>query len=179
MLVSHTEELRQILQLQQQNLFQHLAEEESRSQGFVTMQHSLEILQQMHDLAPAVIIKDNEQVVAYALSMLKECRHLMPELSSMFELFDRLGWKGKPLNEYRYYVVGQICVAKAYRGMGLAEALYRHHRQVYQQRFDLFLTEIATRNTRSIKAHEKVGFQIIHIHKDVLDEWAIVGWDWS
>ena len=38
----------------------------------------------MHDLAPAVIIKDNDQVVAYALTMLRECRQLIPDLEPMF-----------------------------------------------------------------------------------------------
>ncbi len=178
-LVNNTEELQQILQLQKENLIQHLAEDESRSQGFVTMHHSPEILLRMHEMAPSVIIKDNERLVAYALTMLKECRDLVPALQSMFDLFDILSWKNKPLNSYRYYVMGQICVAKQYRGKGLVNELYRYHKDIYSPKFDLFLTEIATRNHRSLKAHQTAGFQTIHIYRDHLDEWAVVGWDWS
>ncbi len=178
-LVNNTEELQQILQLQKENLVQFITEDESRSQGFVTMHHSPEVLLRMHEMAPSVIIKDNDRLVAYALTMLKECRHLVPALQSMFDLFDNLSWKNKPLNSYRYYVMGQICVAKQYRGKGLVNELYQYHKTIYSTQFDLFLTEIATRNHRSLKAHEKAGFQTIHIYRDHLDEWAVVGWDWS
>lgn len=172
-----TEELQQILRLQQENLQQNIDEGEMRSQGFVTLRHDLVILDQMHRMAPSVIIKDDDQVVAYALTMLKECRQLIPDLESMFALFEKLNWKNKPLNDYRFYVMGQICVAKAYRGQGLFEQLYKHHKEIYQPQFDLFLTEVATRNTRSLRAHEKVGFKIIHTYHDALDEWAVLAWD--
>jgi GNAT superfamily N-acetyltransferase len=133
----------------------------------------------MHDLAPTVIIKDGDKVVAYALTMLIECRQLMPDLEPMFALLDTLSWKNKPLNDHRFYVMGQICIAKACRGQGLFEQLYEHHKKIFQPRFDLFITEISTRNHRSLRAHEKVGFKPIHTHRDKLDEWRIVAWDGS
>jgi len=178
-LTSTTDELQQILHLQQQNLRQHIDEVEMKSQGFVTLHHDLWVLQQMHELAPTVIIKDNDQVVAYALTMLKECRQLIPDLESMFALLDQLSWNNKPLNDYRFYVMGQVCVARPYRGQGLFDELFRHHKKIYQSQFDLFITEIATRNTRSVRAHERVGFKTIHSHRDELDEWVVVGWDWN
>ena len=178
-LTTTTEELEQILDLQEQNLRHHVDEIEMKSQGFVTIHHDLSTLRLMHDLAPTVIIKDNDQVVAYALTMLKECRELIPDLETMFALLDQLYWNDKPLNDYRYYVMGQVCVSKPYRGMGLFDELFRHHKKIYGQRFDLFITEIATRNVRSMRAHERVGFKTIHIHRDELDEWAVVGWDWD
>jgi hypothetical protein len=178
-LVSTTDELQQILQLQQQNLRQHVNEAQMKSQGFVTLQHDIKILQQMHELAPSVIIKDHDQVVAYALTMLRDCRQLIPNLESMFASLDQLYWNNKPLNDYRFYVMGQVCVAGQYRGQGLFDELFRHHKKIYQSQFDLFVTEIATRNTRSVRAHERVGFKTIHTHRDELDEWIVVVWDWA
>ena len=178
-LTSSTAELRQILKLQQENLVQHIDETEIKSQGFVTLRHDLKILEQMHRLAPTVIIKDDDTVVAYALTMLQECRQLIPDLEAMFALLDQLSWNDKPLHEYSFYVMGQVCIDKQYRGQGLFDELYRHHKKIYQPRFDLFITEIATRNHRSIRAHERVGFKTIHTHRDELDEWAVVGWDWD
>jgi RimJ/RimL family protein N-acetyltransferase len=96
----------------------------------------------------------------------------------MFSLLDNLSWNHKPLHEYSFYVMGQVCIAKEYRGQGLFDELYTHHKKIYQPKFDLFITEIATRNHRSIRAHERVGFKTIHTHRDELDEWAVVGWDW-
>lgn len=178
-LATTTEDLQQILDLQRQNLAGNIDESEMRLQGFVTLRHSLKKLQQMHDLAPSVVIKDNSKVAAYALTMLKECRQIIPDLEPMFRLFDSLKWNDKSLNSYSFYVMGQVCIHNDYRGKGLFEQLYFHHKKIYSSKFELFLTEIATRNHRSLKAHKKVGFKTIHIHQDNLDEWAVVGWDWS
>ena len=178
-LTNSMDELQQILLLQDENLIQNIDGAEMQSQGFVTLHHSLAILKQMHSLAPSVIIKDNEKVIAYALTMLRECRLLMPDLEPMFALLDNLNWNNKPLKYYRFYVMGQICIAKDYRGQGFFEKLYQHHKKIYEPQFDIFITEISTRNQRSLRAHEKVGFKIIHTHRDILDEWVVVGWDWS
>jgi hypothetical protein len=178
-LTQSAEELSQILQLQQENLIENIDGDEMQSQGFVTLRHDFETLKQMHDLAATVIIKDDDKVVAYALTMLKECRQLIPDLEPMFALFDNLSWHNKALNQYHFYVMGQVCIAKAYRGKGLFEQLYAHHKNVYKSRFDLLVTEISTRNHRSLRAHEKVGFATIHTHRDSLDEWKVVGWGWS
>jgi RimJ/RimL family protein N-acetyltransferase len=177
--VQHRTELEQILALQRKNLKQELPEEEMRSQGFVTLRHELAALEQMHALAPSIIAHQGRELVAYALMMPRECRALMPVLAPMFELFDRLEYRDKPLNEHRFYVMGQICIDKAHRGKGLFELLYLKHRELYQQRFDFIITEIAVRNQRSLRAHERAGFQILHTYRDATEEWAVVLWDWS
>lgn len=177
--VTDTSELDQVLDLQKKYLVTHVDKEEMQSQGFVTVQHTPERLQQMHSLAPSIIIKKDEKVVAYALVMLNECRNLVPELVPMFNSFDQLTWQGKLLSEYRFYVMGQIAVAKEYRGQGLFDMLYHKHREVYQSQFDFIITEVATRNKRSLRAHERVGFETIHVYTDELDEWAVVLWDWK
>lgn len=178
-LTKNKQELQQILSLQEENLIQHIDEAEMKSQGFVTLHHDLTVLEQMHKLAPSVIIKDDDKVIAYALTMLQECRHLMPDLGPMFSLLDKLSWKGRPLTDQSYYVMGQVCIAKNYRGQGLFDELYRHHKEMFQSQFGLFITEISTRNHRSLRAHERVGFKKVHTHQDELDEWVVVGWDWT
>ena len=172
-------DLQQILSLQKKNLVTNISKEEMQSQGFVTVNHSLEMLEMMHKLAPSIIIKDHDKVVAYALTMLCECKNLVPELKSMFFGFDSLDWRGKRLNEYSYYVMGQICIDKSYRGRGLFGLLYHKHKEVYESDFDFIITEVATRNTRSMKAHKRIGFETVHVHKDELDEWEVVVWDWK
>src|ERR1700730_17100318 len=167
-------ELEEILNLQELNLVQNISPMEMQTQGFVTMHHTLKILQQMHDLAPSIIIKDDEQVVAYALTMLRECRSLVAGLEPMFHMFEPLRWKDKPLNNYSFYVMGQICIDKKYRGKGLFDLLYQKHKETYQSQFDFIVTEVATRNNRSLRAHERVGFERIHTYRDELDEWVVV-----
>jgi ribosomal protein S18 acetylase RimI-like enzyme len=177
--VETEKELLQILQLQQLYLAGNNSGSEEKEQGFVTVHHTIEKLNQLHALSPSVIIKDADEVVAYALVMLNEGGSLIPELVSMFEMLETLSWKGKPLNQYSYYVMGQVCVHKAYRGQGVFQMLYDKHKEMMQPSYDFVVTEIATRNTRSIRAHEKVGFQLLHRFKDEREEWDVVVWGWS
>src|ERR1700709_316863 len=104
-----TEELQQILHLQQQNLRGVKSESEEKDQGFVTVTHNLQILQQMHALQPSIIVKDDDALAGFALVMLKECASLVPELFSMYAGLSRLVYNGKPLSDYRFYVMGQVC----------------------------------------------------------------------
>ena len=174
-----TTDLQQILDLQYENLVNNITDVEMKSEGFVTMHHSMGVLQQMHDLSPSVIIKDQNKIVAYALVMLRECRQLFPPLEPMFAEFDHLKWNNKPLNDQRFYVIGQICIAKGYRGKGLFEMLYEGHKKKFSNQFDFIVTEISIRNPRSLRAHERIGFNTIHTYKDELEEWAVVLWDWK
>lgn len=176
--VTTVEELHQILKLQKQNLRGTIDIAEEKDQGFVTVNHTLEILQQMHQLEPSVIVKDNDTLAGFALVMPRECSELIPELRSMFNGLDKLVYKDKPLSGYRFYVMGQVCIAKEYRGKGIFDMLYEKHRTELQDQYDFVITEVATRNTRSMRAHERVGFKPIHTHSDELDEWVMILWDW-
>jgi GNAT superfamily N-acetyltransferase len=148
--------------------------------GFVTAQHTLDILRAMHVLAPSIVARDEDGIIAgYALVMLQEARALVPLLDPMFDLIERL-----PLAQLfatpnpRWYVMGQVAVAPSHRGTGLFDALYAEHRTRYRDRFDVLITEVATRNTRSMRAHERVGFRTLITYRDALDEWALIGWNW-
>ncbi|MBC7948894.1 MAG: GNAT family N-acetyltransferase [Chitinophagaceae bacterium] len=173
-----TKDLQEIIDLQEANLLDNLPAGESESQGFVTLHHDMETLEQMHEQAPHVIIKEKNKVVGYALTMVPECRWLIPELEPMFVLIDSLKWKQEPISELGFYVMGQICIEATWRGKGLFDLLYKHHKKVFSSRFPLLITEVSTSNPRSLRAHERVGFKPIHTHRDNLDEWRVIGWDW-
>ncbi|QSQ22017.1 GNAT family N-acetyltransferase [Pyxidicoccus parkwayensis] len=173
-LVTRREELQQILHLQAANLRDHVSSEQAKREGFVTVAHTLDVLEQMHALAPSVIAKDGDTLAGYALVMPVEARAFVPILEPMFQLFETLSWRGRSLGDYRYYVMGQICVAEAYRGQGVFDALYRQHRESYGTRFDCTVTEVATRNTRSMRAHTRAGFEVLKTYRDDTDEWAVI-----
>lgn len=177
--VQSREELEQVLALQRRNLPPVLSAEEQRAQGFVTVQHDLPTLERMHALAPSVIALQGSEVVAYALVMPRECRALVPILEPMFALIEQLEHRGRPLKDQRFYVMGQVCVDKAHRGTGLFDALYHQHRAQLRERFDCVITEVSVRNTRSLRAHARVGFETVHTYRDASDTWAVVLWDWD
>jgi ribosomal protein S18 acetylase RimI-like enzyme len=170
--VQDDRELEQILELQQQNLARNLSPAEIAAQGFVTVEHTLEILRRMHALSPSMVAKEGDALAGYALVMPVECRSFVPVLLPMFERLDALGVQ-------RFYVMGQICVGKPWRGRGVFDLLYEAHRRHLRATYDSVVTEVATRNTRSMRAHERVGFTVLERYRDATDEWALLGWDWS
>lgn len=173
------DELTQIHQLNQQNLKSNLDPSARAREGFVTWLYSLDLLRKMHQLAPGIIVKEGETVAAYALTTLKASREFHPDLETMFRNLDQVLYKNKPLSSYHFYCMGQICVAREYRGKGLVNMLYQKHKQVYGSQFDFLLTEISVNNPRSLKAHKKIGFQTIYTYSDAMDEWEVVVWDWK
>lgn len=177
--VNSSEELEQILQLQQLYLRGKTSRAEEADQGFLTVEHTLDTLTRMHRLEPSIIVKNDHELAGYALVMTRECRNFIPILAPMFENLDHLSYRNQLLSSYRFYVMGQVCVAKAYRGQGVFDLLYHKHKELLQSRYDFVITEIATRNTRSIRAHERVGFKPLHIYRDETDEWSVVIWDWQ
>jgi len=177
--VTTEKELQQVLALQKQNLRGAKSEAEEKEQGFVTVTHNLEKLQQMHRQEPSIIVKDDEVLAGYALVMPTACSAIIPELLSLFEGLKKLDYKSKSIDQYRYYVMGQVCVAEAYRGKGVFDLLYQKHREILSSKYDFVITEVATRNTRSMRAHERAGFKRLHTHRNALDEWAMIIWDWN
>lgn len=173
------EELEGILSLQSFNLFQNISESEKETQGFVTVHHSLDQLASMNSIARHLIAKDREKVVGYILAMTKASKTLIPVLVPMFDQFDRLLYREKPVSDYNYLVIGQICVDKNYRGQGIFDRMYAAYRELFSDRFDFAITEIAVSNVRSIKAHQRVGFEVIHEFSDSTQDWAIVALDWK
>lgn len=173
-------DLHGILQLQQQNLTQALSVEERQSQGFVTVVHSFANLQQMNNIEKHVIAKDGEKVIAYLLAMTVQSKEDIPVLQPMFDLFSYIPFAGKALADYRYLVVGQVCVDKAYRGKGIFDKCYAFYKETYRGKYDFVITEIAATNQRSLAAHNRIGFQEFHRSESAGDtEWVIVLWNWN
>jgi len=110
--------------------------------------------------------------------MTKKFKADIPVLVPMFDKMDEQTYKGKFIRDYNYIVCGQVCVAKEARGQGVFDQMYRHYRDIYSSKYDLILTEIATRNQRSIRAHYRVGFETLIRFKTDIEEWEIVIWNW-
>jgi hypothetical protein len=171
-----------ILALQQVNLRRNVPIDEQNSEGFVTVEHRPDVLWRMNQAAPSIIVKNAaSELIGYALVMLPQFVLDVPQLDYLFSLINRLEYKGKLIEEYAYYVMGQGCVAKRYRGQKIFAQMLLMHRELYSHRYQLLLTSISSKNKRSLRAHTAVGFETIHLHYDpVLDEtWHIVLWDWQ
>jgi ribosomal protein S18 acetylase RimI-like enzyme len=171
------DDLLQILALQQLNQTNNIDADVQQSQGFVTFVYDIAQMRTMAAAAPQIIAKDGDRVVGYALTTVSAVGQDIALFKPMFDLMDGLTWHNQPISNQRYYAMGQVCVAESYRGQGIFDALYSKHKELLAGRYDLCITEIAVRNTRSMRAHERVGFQTIHTYRDQSDLWNVVLWD--
>jgi hypothetical protein len=178
-LVTTDNEIEKVSALSNANLSSNISAETKAKEGFVSWVYTPEILQTLHAVAPSVIVMDGDTLAGYALTLTPECLASYPPAIPTYEHASSLMHKGRPLGGQRFYLMGQICVAEAYRGRGLVGILYEGHRKFYSPHFDLLLTEISTANPRSLKAHQKVGFEVIDTHHDPQGVWDVVLWDWT
>ena len=138
------------------------------------MDYGLPMLSKMNAFEPQIIAVNQGEVVGYALTTARQLKNEISVLTPMFDLIEQLSYHGKTISEYRFYVMGQVCIAKSYRGKGIFQKLYDKHKEVFSSKYDLCITEVSKRNPRSIRAHEKVGFKTIHEYSDHMDEWLVV-----
>jgi len=175
-------EVSEILELQMANLASALTPETMAREGFVTVRHDSSVLVRMNEEAPAIVAKDAGRVVAYALVMPRSYAAQVPILRSLFERLETLSWRGTALcDNPRWFVMGQICVAAGYRGKGIFDGLYRTMAERYGDRCDFTVTEVASRNTRSLKAHARVGFETLESYTDpdTGEVWNVIALDFA
>ena len=177
--VSTDEELQQISVLNQLNLKKNISAKEISEEGFVSWEYDFDLLKAIHHFSPSIIAKENNKVVGYALVAPKTAATVHPELAALLPQIEPLVYNNRPLSAYNYYLMGQVCIDKNYRGLTLFDKMFALHKTVYQPQFDFVVTTISTQNIRSLKAHERVGFKIIHEIADRMGNWFLVVWNWE
>ena len=179
--VTTPHEVDQILALQAQNHRDHVDAATAASDGFTSVRHDPAVLHAMNRAHPSAIAKSGDQLAGYCLMMPQSFRDQVPILQPMFTLLDTLQWRGEALaGNPRWFVMGQVCVARDFRGMGVFDGIYHELRRAYAPQFDFTVTEISQRNARSLRAHRRVGFETLRVYPDpAADEmWEVVVWDW-
>ena len=172
-------ELQNILDLQKANIRKLIGENEAGKEGFLIAQYTMEMMEAMHQFQPSIIAKDGDEIAGYVVVTDKNSYGQHPLIDDLFDSIDKLHYNGFSLKEVNYILVGQLCVAKAYRGTGLVQKMYQYYRDCLKTEYSYLVTDIAQENLRSIKAHVKTGFEIIHSIQYGGIGWEIVIWDWN
>lgn len=169
----------EILELQRQYHTRTLPADVQLREGFVYAEHTVPVLQRMAAQSPQAIALSDGRVVGYCLTLPHSLQSEVPSLIPMFAELGRTVYRDKPLSDYRYVVGGQVCVDREHRGRGLLARLYDQLRLELGASRELCVTEIAVRNPVSVRAHEKMGFEIISRYSDSREDWVLVAWDLS
>ena len=163
-----------IVELQIQNLPSTLTEDEAMTEGFVTLRHTAKLLEEMNTPYPHIISMDGDDLVGYTLVMLKEFNEVFPVMAPIIDIINELSYNNKPLGDSKYFIMGQVCIAKKARSQGIFKKLYDRLEEQMMSDFDYMITVISYQNKRSLRAHEKVGFETIKIDTSKGRDWVIV-----
>ena len=167
-------DLMAILDLQRRSLPgvqpKHLEEKD----GFVTVEHDIELLQKIDGGLGHTIATWEDKIIGYALTMLPTYGNDAEVLRPMFEEIGKLSIEGGPLNESSFLVMGQVCIDSDFRGQGVFRQMYEFMKTQFSGQFDFIITEIDVRNTRSLSAHLAIGFKNIHEYHSDGHHWALV-----
>ena len=166
-------ELKEILSLQRENLPQQLSQTDKVQEGFLTVQHTFELLKKMNSKCAHIIAKHDDKVIGYALCMLQEFKNDIPVLVPMFKQIDTQ-LKKQNKQHINYIVMGQICVSKNYRKQGVFRGLYLHMQKEMASEFDAIITEVDASNIRSSNAHKAVGFELLHEFTSNNQHWELI-----
>ncbi len=162
-------DLNQILALQQKNRPGSISSEERKKEGFVTVAHTFGILKAMNDVCPHIVVKSDGTLISYALCMHPKFAAEIEVLLPMFEEINAIHPKIES-----YIVMGQICIAKAFRGQGIFRQLYQTMQGAVQPEFELIITEVDAKNTRSLRAHYAVGFEELKTYRFGDQDWKLI-----
>lgn len=162
-------ELKQILELQQRNLFAKVSVEEQHKEGFLTVSHSFGLLKKMNAVCPHIIAKAKDEVVGYTLCMHPKFSNEIEILKPMFLEIETIIPKIE-----NYIIMGQVCVDKNYRKKGVFRNLYQNMSEFLKPEFDSIITEVDAKNTRSLKAHYAVGFKLLKSHISGGQDWELI-----
>ncbi|WP_299434149.1 GNAT family N-acetyltransferase [uncultured Maribacter sp.] len=162
-------EIQQILVLQKQNLPNNLSTEEKIKEGFVSVSHTLDLLEEMNAICAHTIAKHNGKIIGYALSMNPIFADKIELLKPMFSQINEL------LPEQKNYIVmGQICIAKNYRKKGVFRNLYKEMERTLIPKYNCIITEVDFKNKRSLNAHTAIGFKILGNYISANQEWVLL-----
>lgn len=166
---SSTQELEQILSLQQKNLAKSLTTDELENEGFLTVEHSMDILQAMNEECGHIIALEDGEVIGYALCMHPKFADSIEVLQPMFVEINKA-----VADKSNYMVMGQICVSKSHRGQGIFRNLYLTMKNKLPEAFDTIITEVDGKNKRSLRAHATIGFQTLKVYHAGGKEWHLI-----
>lgn len=162
-------ELEQILVLQRKNLPTVISSDEKAKEGFVTVSHTFKILKKMNDVCAHIIAKSDDKVVGYALCMHPKFADEIEVLKPMFDEIEAIVPKIE-----NHIAMGQICVDKAFRKMGIFRKLYETMQAAIRPEFDTIITEVDAENTRSLQAHYAVGFIDLKTYRSGGQDWKLI-----
>ncbi len=151
-----------VLELQGQNLFKNLSEEELKN-GFVTTPFTNDQVEKIIE-QKGLFVSLNEQgrVIAYVFAGSWDYFSQWEIFKVMTSRFPQLYFGNVPVTTENSFQYGPICIHKDYRGQGIINRIFEAMRLVFVEKYPISITFINKINVISERAHtQKLGWQIV------------------
>jgi len=162
-----------IKSLQEEQHFENVSDK--ATEGFVSVQTSIEILKEINSEHGIVVATVDSKVVGYEFPLSLEQARKMPSLVPFIERVLKLDYEGKKISEYKWIIEGQILVARKFKGKGIAETLHKKFIEMLKPKYELIVTEISDQNARSLHVHkEKLGLKVVYEYSANGRRWFVL-----
>jgi hypothetical protein len=147
------EDISEILRIQTDNLWSRLSDTE-RLNGFLSVEFPAGQFEEMQQDIPMVVADMGDgRLGGYLCGSSLAYSAQVPLLARMMALFGGTLYKGRPLDQYRSFIYGPICVDRPLRGDGILEGLYEAFLRQLSGRFEAGALFVSLNNPRSLGAH--------------------------
>lgn len=154
--------------------------DEDRPDGFVTTLFTDEqfarLIEEEDGLA---IAADGERIVAYAMAASWQYWSQWPLFQYMIADLPNTVYLGQRLSTENSYQYGPICIHRDYRGTKVLPNLFEFSLRQMAPRYPILITFINRVNTRSYKAHKKLGLEVIKTFEFNNNQYYELGCDTS
>lgn len=163
-----------VIQLQSASFIGNLSEED-RGNGFVSVEFTQQQFDAMARDCALIVAVEQQQVLGYLCSASIDYSRQFPLLAALVQRFPDLRYAEKPLDSYRTFVYGPVCIARSQRGRGLLRSLYQELLRAIGTRYDLGVALISKDNPRSFEAHvRKLGMTCVGDYEFCRQQYDIV-----
>ena len=121
--VENYSDLLQIRELNQNNLINNLSRKDELEYGFVTLNYNMELLKDVNKIQKSIVARDNDKIVGYAIVIDKTVYGLHKLFDDLIDRLSTISFNSKKLKNVNYALVGQLCIKKEYRGMGIVKKM--------------------------------------------------------
>ena len=154
--------------------------EEDKADGFVTTLFTKEQFEAIIEKENGLFIAlDGDKVIGYAMAASWEYWSQWPMFQHMIKDLPSTDYLGKTLSTENSYQYGPVCIDKDYRGTKALPNLFEFSRREMNKRYPILITFINHINPRSLRAHEKLGLEIIKSFEYNNNDYYELGYDTS
>lgn len=145
-------DIEEILRIQNDNLLANLSRTE-KADGFLSVAFPPQQFSEMHHDIPIVVADTGSQLGGYLCGSSLAYSKKIPLMAHMVGLFKDTTYKHRPLEAYRSFFYGPVCIDRPFRGRGMINGLFTEQMHQLAGKFDVGALFVSCDNPRSLQAH--------------------------